>query len=76
MRYTIVSDKPVMLKSDDGSSTVDGAGCSIILAYQLDELEQENATLIAALKTVADWCGPCECGGCVSCFAREIVEAT
>jgi hypothetical protein len=40
------------------------------------KLQQENATLLAALKTVADWCGPCECGGCVSCFAKEIVEAT
>jgi hypothetical protein len=75
MRYTIDPRAPVMLKSDDGSSTVDGAGCSVILAYQLDELEQENATLIAALKTIADWHGPCQCEGCVCCFAREIVEA-
>jgi|688.fasta_scaffold1346194_1 hypothetical protein len=43
---------------------------------EIDKLRQENATLIAALKTIADWYGPyCNCGGCICCFAREIVEA-
>jgi hypothetical protein len=42
---------------------------------EIDKLRQENATLIAALKTIADWHGPCQCEGCVCCFAREIVEA-
>jgi hypothetical protein len=39
-------------------------------------LQQENITLIASLKLIADWNGPCGCGDCISCFAKEIVEAT